>query len=288
MNRLVATCALAVFAAPFAYAQMGGYLDMFMVKVKPDRRADFDVIGRKIADSNRKAKGDTWIAMEVTYGESNTIYFSSRRKDYAAIDAASTAFENAIKEAYGPGGMKKMLQDFNSTIVSSRGELRHRRLDLSMNAPKDEAALNKLVGEARWIRTLRVQVRPGFQAEFEDSAKQVKAAYEQGSPSYTVLASQTVAGEPGTVYYFSSFQPSLGGFDSAPDLRKLMGDEAFMKWQKGTADTVVSSETMLLRLVPELSNAPEEIASVSPNFWHPKPPVPIRQKPAPQAAKPGQ
>ncbi|MBV9085524.1 MAG: hypothetical protein JOZ62_22850, partial [Acidobacteriaceae bacterium] len=101
MKRLLTSCILAVLAAPFASAQMGDYLDVFVAKVKPEKRADFDAVNRRITEANRKAKGDTWIALEILYGESNTIYFVSQRKDYAAVDAGTTAFENAIKEAYG-------------------------------------------------------------------------------------------------------------------------------------------------------------------------------------------
>ena len=286
MNRLLATLGLVLLAAPFASAQMDDYLDVFIVRVKPEKRADFDVISRRIAEANRKAKGDSWIAADVQYGEGNTVYFISTRKDYATIDSASTAFMNAIKEAYGLGGMKKMESDFNNTIVSTRSELRRRRWDISINAPKDAEAYAKLVGEARWLRTIRVAVRPGRQADFEEQMKQVNTAYERGSSSWPVFVSQTVAGEPGVVYYISSLQPSLAAFDSAPDLRKLMGDEAFLKWQKGNSEIVASSETTMMRFLPELSNAPEPIANVSSEFWRPKPMSIAKPKSAESAKAP--
>jgi hypothetical protein len=289
MNRLWATCCLALLGAPFASAQMTAqdYLEVFIVNVKPDKRADFDIVSRKIADANRKAKGDAWLTAEVEYGQGNTVYFISTRKDYAAIDSGQTAFMSAIKEAYGPGGMKKMELDFNSTVTSTRSEIRRRRWDLSINPPKDADAYFKLVGEARWLRTSRVVVRPGHEPDFEEAVKQAKSALEQSNQSWPYLVSQTVAGEPGNVYYISTLQPSLTAFDSAPSLRKILGDEAFLKWEKAAGDYEMNAETMLLRFLPELSNPPEDVAKVSPDFWHPKPMTAVKTKPT-EAAKTGQ
>lgn len=289
MNRFVVTFSLILCAVPVAPAQMEDYLDVYAVKVNPERRADFDAVCTRIADANRKAKGDAWLAMQNEYGEGNTVFFISIRKNYAAIEEASTAFMRAIKEAYGPGGWKKMMQDFNSTIVSSRAELRRRRWDLSANAPKTPEASARLIGEARWLRTLVVQVRPGRQAQFEDRAKAVKAVFEKGSPSWTVLVSQTIAGGPGINYHFTSPQPSLAAFDEMPDLRKLMGEKEFIEWQKDSGETVLSSEVRYMRFLPELSNAPAEIAKVSLDFWRPMPASAIKPKAkAVEAAKANQ
>lgn len=289
MNRLLATCCLALLGAPFASAQMTAqdYLDILIVNVKPDKRADFDIVSRKVAEANRKAKGDAWLAAEVEYGQGNTVYFISTRKDYAAIDAASISFMSAIKEAYGPGGMKKMESDFNNTVTGTRSEIRRRRWDLSINAPKDADAYNKMVGEARWLRTSRIVIRPGHEPEFEEAVKQAKSALEQSNQSWPYLVSQTVAGEPGNVYYISTLQPSLTAFDSSPSLRKILGDEAFLKWEKDAADYETTAETILLRFAPELSNPPEDVAKVSPDFWHPKPMTAAKPKPA-EPAKTGQ
>jgi hypothetical protein len=282
MNRLCIVGCLALAGASFAAAQVSeDYLDVFIVNVKPDRRADFDTVGRRLADANRKAKGDVWLAAEVTYGQGYTVYFISTRKNYADIDSASTAFMNAIKEGYGPGGMKKMESDFNALVTSTRSEIRKRRWDLSINTPKDADSYNKLVGSARWLRTTRLVVRPGHEADFEEAVKQAKSALEQSNQSWPYLISQTVAGEPGDVYYISTLQPSLTAFDSAPSLRKILGDDAYLKWEKAAADYEMNAETMVLRFLPELSNPPEQVANASPEFWHPKPPM-SASKPKPQ------
>lgn len=271
VNKLLAAISLVFLSIPCALPQgmVGDYLDVFIVKVRPEKRADFDAIGRRIADANRKAKGDLWTATTVEYGENNTVQFVSPRSNYAAIDSGMTAFMSAIKTAYGPGGVPKMMADFNNTIVSSRSELRRRRSDLTVNPPTDADAYNKLIGAARWLRTIRVNVRNGREADFEERAKEAKAAIEKGS-KWVYFISQTIAGAPGNVYYITTLQPSLAAFDSAPKLPELMGQESYANWMKAVAEDEITSETILMRMLPELSNPPEEIVKVAPDFWQPK------------------
>jgi len=262
---------VALLATPLMHAQqiMGDYLDVTVFKVRPEKRAEFDAVARRIADANRKGKGDFWTAMEVVYGENNTLQIVSPRQNYAAIDSGTAAFMNAIKEGYGPGGVSKMMADFNGTILSARSEIRRRRGDLAMNAPTDADAYNKLMGGARWLRTIQVRVKNGREADFEERAKEAKAAIEKGS-KWVFFVSQVIAGAPGSTYYVTTFQPSMAAFDSAPKLPELMGQDSYATWAKAIAEDEITSETILLRVMPEFSNVPEEIAKVAPDFWQPK------------------
>ena len=246
------------------------YLDIFSVKVKPDKRAAFDAIAKKIAQANRQNSGDTWVAIEPVYGEPNTVSFISTRRSYGEIEKATDTFMGALSKAFGKAGTEKTFADLNATMVSSRGEIRRRRWDLSANAPPDPAALSKLVGESRWLRTTLVRVRPGRASEFEALLKDIKAARERATPQETSLVSQAVAGQQGTVFYITTLRPSLAGFDGGTPLQQLLGEEGFQKFQKTTAEIVLSTESVINHFLPELSNAPEEVASAAPDFWRPK------------------
>ena len=57
----------------------GGYLDVLTCKVKPEKRTDFDAVAKKMADANRRYKGDSFLASQVEYGEQNTVIFTSGR-----------------------------------------------------------------------------------------------------------------------------------------------------------------------------------------------------------------
>lgn len=246
------------------------YLDVFTIKVKPEKRADFDLICKRMADANRRHKDDTWLTLETAYGGGNTVVFVSSRRNYGDVDKAYGAFMGALNKAYGPAAASKVLQDFNNCALASRAEFRRVRWDLSVNPPADGAARNKLVGEARWVHTVIVRVRPGQVLNFEEQLRAMKAAREKAAPQSTTIVSQALVGQQDTVFYIASFRSSLGGFDADPPLSKLMGEEGYEKFLKTVSESVAARETVISRFLPELSNPPEEIVSVAPEFWRPK------------------
>ncbi len=262
------------------------YLDVFTVKVKPEKRAEFDAISKKIADANRQHKGDTWVALETGYGEGNTVRFISTRGSFADIDKAFEAFLGALGKVYGKAGTEKLFQDFSSCTVSSQSEIRRRRWDLSSNVPADAAARSKVVGEARWVRTVIVRVRPGHRLKYEEQMRAIKAAQEKAAPKDVVYVSESIVGERGTVYYISWFRSSLGGFDGGASLPQLLGEGGYEKFLKVASESVLNTEVIISRILPELSNPPEDIVSAAPAFWRPKPvaPKPAAAK-APAAKK---
>lgn len=276
----VLLAALAVGQAPQAQES---YLDVFTVQVKPEKRADFDAIGKKISMANRQNKGDTWLAMETTYGPGNRVTFVSTRNSYAEVETAMGTFMEALQKTYGRAATDKMMQDLNQCMLSSRSEIRRRRWDLSSNAPSDAAGFAKLIAESRWLRTTAVHVRPGEAATFEALLKDVKAAREKASPPLTVLVSQAVAGQDGTVYYVTTPESSLAGFDAIPPIQQTLGEEGYAKFLKANAEAVSGTETVINHFLPDLSNAPEQIAAAAPDFWRPKSSVAANAKTAPKA-----
>jgi len=257
-------------AAPVAVHAQGDYLDVYVVKVKPEKLADFQAITKKWVDANRKHGGDTWIALETQYGEGNIYQFTSTRKDYADVDKSMESGMAAANKAFGKDLADKMERDFQNCLVWSRAELRRRRADLSSKVPPDAAAYAKFVGESRVLRTTAVHIRPGHVPEFEAMLKEIKEAADKNPNTQPLFVSQVVEGTKGATFYVSALRTSLGAFDKNPTLREIIGDEGFKKFQHMNAEAVEQAESSLLRFSPELSNPPEEIASASADFWHPK------------------
>jgi len=246
------------------------YLDVYVAQVKPEKRADFDAINKKIVAANRQNKGDEWLAMETVYGPMNLVTFVSIRDSYDAAEKAGDGFYAAIVKSMGKPAADKLFQDFSATLVSSRSEFRRRRWDLSSNAPSDAAAMAKMLGESRWLRTSIVHVRPGQGPAFEDLLKEVKAAREKNSPDVITLVSQSVAGQEGTRYYVTQIAKNMAGFDSIPTLKKVMGDEGFAHYLKSASEMVEGVETVINRFVPEISNPPADVVAAAPDYWTPK------------------
>jgi len=268
---LLAGFAALCLAIPMAAQEVGGgYLDIYVVHVKPEKAADFDVIARKIADANRKNNGDRWLALESVYGEANTVAFISHRDSYADIDKATDVFMSAVNKAYGKEATQKLFNDFNSCLVSARSELRHRRWDLSRKPPADEATYVKWIGESRVIRTTAVHVKPGKSAEFESILKEMKEAGDKVDNAQPTLVSQVYEGGNGTTYYVTSLRPGLGGYDNNPSMKQILGDDGYKKFLEGANDTIESTESMVFRYSPELSAPSEQVIAVAPAFWQPK------------------
>ena len=281
---------LAAMAVSQAQQTQESYLDVYTVQVKPEKRAEFDAIGRKIAAANRQNKGDAWVAMETVYGPGDRVSFVSTRNSYGEVESAIGAFMGALQKTYGKAATDKMFQDLSQCTASSRSEIRRRRWELSSNAPSDPAAFAKLIAESRWLRTNAVHVRPGQIATFEALLKDIKAAREKATPPLTVLVSQAVAGQEGTVFYVTTLQSSLAGFDAIPPLQQTLGDEGYAKYLKANAEAVSGTETVINRFLPDLSNAPEAIAAIAPDFWTPKSAVAVKvgsKAPAVNAAETG-
>ncbi len=264
------TAVVLVLLATLAAGQAQQYLDVYTVQVKPEKRAEFDAITKKMGAANRQNKGDAWLTMETVYGQGDRVTFVSMRQGYGDAEKATGAFYGALQKSYGKPGSEKLFQDFSQCVVSARSEFRLRRWDLSSNAPTDAAAMMKLLGSSRWLRTAMVHVRPGQVAAFEALLKDVKTAREKASPPVTTLVSQAVAGQEGTVFYVTTLQSSLAGFDTIPTIQQTLGEEGYAKYLKTAADVVADTETVINRFLPELSNAPEDVVAVAPDYWAPK------------------
>jgi len=267
---LWALAVVVCLAAPIAVQAQGDYLDVFVVKVKPEKLADFQALTKKWADANRRFNGDRWLALEAVYGEGNVYQFTSTRKDYADIDKTNEAVMAAVNKAFGKEAAQKMEQDFNNCLVWSRTELRRRRWDLSRKAPQGPEAYAKFIGESRLLRTTAVHIRPGHVPEFEALSKEMKEAGEKNPDAQPVFVSQVIEGGKGATFYVSALRSSMAGFDNNPTMRDILGEEGFKKFQHINADAVEITESTLYRFNPELSNPPDEIAKVAVDFWRPK------------------
>ena len=262
-----------ILGAPIAAQVQDGYLDVYIAKVKMGKRGEFDSINKRMVEINRKNKGDTWLAYQLVYGESNTVYFTSTRANYAAVDQGINAFEGAATKSLGATGMHKLFADFDATVDSERGELRRRRWDLSASAPADAAAYNKLVGQSRYLRTAIVRVRPGRVPDYEVQLKLGKDAQERANPGVASLVSQGVAGGQTGVFYITNLLTSLGDMDRIKPLQEVLGS-SYAGYQKVVAEAVLGTEIIIGRFLPELSNPPDEIVAVDAKFWRPAPPPP--------------
>lgn len=272
-SRIWSVAALLLFLVASAFAQPpAGYLDVFIVHIKPEKRFAFEAINKKMVEIERKNKGDYWTAAETLYGEQNTFYFISQRSNYAAAGDAANTFFAALVKSIGPAGVGKLFQEYNDCMVSARGEMRVRRLDLSRNAPSDAAARARLLGAAQFSRTFIVRVRPGHSLEYETLLREAQTKRVEAGDRTTMTVYQSDSGGSSTTYYLSELGSSMGSFDGN-GLRERLGEGFFQHYQAVMREAVLGSETIINHYLPELSNPPEAVVAAGPEFWKPKPPA---------------
>ena len=274
-----------LLAAGTGLAQHGGMLDLYTAKVKPEKRAEFDAACKKMVDANRRHNGDNWLAIEALYADLNTVVFISARKDYEDLGRGMDAFEGSIGRALGMAGAHALEQQFSSALESARTETRARRWDLSYNPPADRAAYVQAVGNARYLRAVLIQIRPGHSTAFEAEVKEVMAAMQKGNEPGARWVSQVTDGGSPFTYVITRLFTSWSDLDKGSSLEQLLGDEGYTKFEKMTADDVESVEYGIFRIVPELSNPPADISAVAPDFWSPKPKTAVAEKKQPESSK---
>jgi len=271
MRKSITTLFLVTLTSGMMAAQdPAEYLDEFIVKVKPEKRAEFDAINKKIVALNRRNKGDAWLASENTYGENNVVTFVSRRSGFGDAQKAFDLFMGALAKPAGMAAAEKMFQDFNNTVVSARSEMRRRRPELGTNVPASAADNAAVIGKARFLYIVTVRVRPGRALEYEDQIKMVRDARARTGQQQTWFVSQSLVGQQGAAFYITRPLASLGDIDGMPVLSQVLGDK-YRDYQNRLAANTFSTEITISRYLPELSNPPAEIAAVDPAYWNPKP-----------------
>ena len=265
----IALCALTVVTGSAVAQALPEYLDIGRVQVRGDKTKEYEDSIKKMAEVNRKYKGDRWIALGTEYGDFGTLTFSSSRENLAAVETAAGAFMKALTEVLGTMG-DKLLRDLGAWSSSYHTELRHRRWDLSVNAPSNAADLAKVVGESRWVRLLKVDLKPGKNPEYIDAWKGFQTELAQVQPRVTALVSEASTGTP--ALYVAVYYKSLAEMDAqVAGARKALASESYQNLTRVTGNTVSMSNWELNRIRPELSCPPDEIVNVDPTFWKPKP-----------------
>ena len=271
---ITAACGLTVALCASLAQNLPAFLEIGTAHVRADKTKEFEDAVKKLAEINLKQKGDRWLALSTEYGESNTIRFSSARDNLAAVETGSEAFMKALKDGLGPMG-DKVMRDISASSVSYSSEIRRRRWDLSVHPPENAADLAKMVASARWVRALRVDLKPGRNANYVAAWKPFQAELARIEPPVTVLVSESSTGTP--AIFIAAYYKSFAEMDAqASAIGAALASDAYRNLGKATAETAGKTNREILKFRPDLSCPPDEILSLESAFW--KPPAPAGSK----------
>jgi hypothetical protein len=285
MRRVMGTvlCGLLLTGA-CAMAQTGAeYLDITRVNVRGEKTKEFEDAIKKMSEVNRKYKGDRWVTLTREYGDFGGYMFTSTRANFAEVETGMGAFQKAMKEGLGPLA-DKLMHDLYADSASGRSEIRHRRWDLSVNAPSGKEDYLKTVAQTRWIRVLTTNLKPGYTREYIDGWKPFQAELQKDIPGAAIWVSESSTGAPATftgVYYKSWAEMDEG----AAGLQKALASPAYQQLMAATRNAVASSTWEIYHIRPELSCPPDEIVQADPAFWKPKPAPAAAPKPKTDGAE---
>lgn len=137
----------------------------------------------------------------------------------------------------------------------------------------------------RYFMITTVRVRPGREADFEESTKMARAAHEKISvPERWAVFQINYGALRGT---FLIFQPlkSLADVDAfaqthGEKYQAAIGESGQKKLRELAASGVISAETNLFAFSPKMSYPAPDWVAADPDFWAPKPKAAPAKKPA--------
>lgn len=188
-------------------------------------------------------------------------WFIEPHSDFASVEKAMAAYEGAPSEVRS--ALDQLSSQETDNLVSSRVVTVLYRDDLSFNPAHD-------MSKVRYMEVTTFEVRPGHGAEFEEAAKLVRATHEKGNVPGQWIVFQVYSGAPSGTFYLFELADSFTKV--APDMARekafgeALGAEGRQKLMRLVADGVVSIQTNLFALKPEMSYVPAGLAAAN-EFW---------------------
>jgi hypothetical protein len=261
-----------------------GYLETTWIKIRQDKVAEFSQMAMRIADANRRSKGENWTASVDMYGKDNYVWMTSIRSSLSEIEPGMNKFGSALKEFMGYS-MDRFMAESSKVADSSGTELRVRRLDLSWNI-KDMPSWLTQVGKAKYLATIRIRVKPGRLGDAEKQLMMIRDASNGKAEALPGAVSQVrFGGDPGT-FWITIPLSEITDVSKMLSPRSLLGEEAYRQYSEMAAQNYANLEYSLKRFVPEWSNPPAAFVEANSKFWTVKAPVAPRSKATPATAKP--
>jgi hypothetical protein len=156
------------------------------------------------------------------------------------------------------------------------------RPELSYNANVD-------IRTMRYFSINTIRIRPGHEAQYAEYVqKMVNVARQKAKvDNLHVAVFQVVSGAPAGTYL--AFRPlkSLAELDENVPMkvRAAMSDDMKKDADKMAGDAIMSQETSIYSMTPNMSYVEKDLAAGDPAFWNPKPAMMAKPKPKKKMAK---
>lgn len=233
---------------------------------------------------NRLQTPNHRIALVPVAGSENEVIYLTGADTFAEIERINKETDKRMSSVNASTQLEldRLEKEAPSLHAGMRDMLAVYRPDLSYNPGVELPSM-------RYFAVTTVRVRLGQEDQYTDYVKSmVNAARDKAKAELHIAAFQIIAGMPGTTYMFFRPMKSLAEYDLriGPRVREAMTDDQKKKADKMAADTMMSIETSVYEMNPNMSYVRKEFAAADPGFWNPKPQVATKPKPKKRTVPP--
>lgn len=253
-----------------------GFVEVTWMKVRQDKVSEFDQMARRVADANRRGKGDNWIAYTDFYGTDQSVQIASTRTSPEAIEIGMSKFTASLKEIFGYNP-DRFFSDMAKLVESSGTELRRRRSDLSWGI-KDGQDWTSKMARAAFLASVVIKVKPGRVPDAEKQMVMMKEAGTSKGDSGAAMVTQVMLGGSAGTFYVTIPVESLRDLTTIPRAPNLLGEDGYRNYSQMAAENYASVEFRLRRSVPAWSNPPSSYLEANPKLWTVKTLAPMKPK----------
>jgi len=226
-----------------------------------------------------RAKWPThYLGMTSLSGKERALFLTS----YASFEAWEKDFAAMEKNTTLSAALDRILMADGEVLDSVDEGVFIFRDDLSLRPVAD-------LSHMRYMEISVYQVRPGYNAEWDELVKLVKAAYEKGVPDAHWGTFEAVYGREGHTFAVFTGLKTLAEVDRAfqqnPQFEAAMGDDGMKKLSELERASVATSQHQVFAISPRMSYVPEEWIKADPDFWKPKAVAAPAAKPAAEEKK---
>ncbi len=224
------------------------------------------------------------IAMVPVAGSENEVIYITGAETFAEIEKVTMETDKRLSSlnASMQADMDRLNHEAPGMHAGMRDILAIYRPELSF-----KPAVN--LPQMRYFAITTVRVRPGQDDQFTEYVRNVlNAAREKANAELHIGAFSVVAGTQAGTYMFFRPMKSLADYDLRINtrVRASMSDDQKKKADKMASEAIMSSETSIYAMSPQMSYVDKQFAAVDPSFWTPKPDMAVKPKPKPRKPKP--
>jgi len=237
--------------------------------VKIGKTLEYESLVRQVRQAlNSNNANYHWVAASPIAGTGGTIDIIGFYDNFAEIEQSMKSFMQGARSVMQNTAFNR---DASESIQGTKGIIARYREDLSYRPEKLD-----LANSTSWELTV-VKLRPGTAMEYNDLEKEAIELHKRGNiDEHWVVYAVEYGGHSPTLLYLTSLK-SLADLDvDRRDVHKaVFTDSIRRRFSHVAQEAVVSEESTVLTVRPDLSRAPQTLVAANPGFWTVKEEAPV-------------